>query len=210
VQKHIFARLAFIGASTTDGKGLGPGLRFCDVFRRFIAAERRGEELHRATERLRFPQVRGVIAESMVNEANKVDATLTIAVDFLFWFVYGRHQDRMASLNEGLALLDCVKGFVAVGTIPAVPRALVEWLPLDQRPSADELRRINERIAEWVAAHPNAILIPWAETAAAYPDLRQEDGLHTTEEGLIRIAEALVRALMAKGVALREDFAIVP
>lgn len=207
MRENIFERLAFIGASTTSGQGMP--LRFDQVFLELLAPQVYRESEVYANNRFGLLPQR--IGQRMVTWAKEERrARFVVAVDFLFWFAHGSHTDRMASLEEGFRLLEQLDCLIAVGTIPAVPMASKDLLPLHLRPTEDELMEINRRIAAWVAAHPARVLIPWAETAARYPEFRQEDGLHTTIPGLRALAMALKGALIAQGLAASGAFATVP
>lgn len=206
MSQNSIGSLAFAGASTTTGYGLS--CSFSSVFKKLLAPGvfRGGQTLSHSA----FPALPERVCTRLIEQVGENPPDLLVAVDMLFWFVYGRHQDRMASLEEGLAILGRLTCRFAVGTIPKVPLADESVLPLTLRPSEYELRRVNVRIAEWVAAHPNAVLVPWAETADAHPDFRQEDGMHPSLPGLVALAKALKGALIARGFAASEDFAPVP
>ena len=54
--------------------------------------------------------------------------SLIVAIDFLFWFGYGAGKDaegRMASLEQGLDLLEGLMGPILLGDLPDVRHAKV-------------------------------------------------------------------------------------
>ncbi len=199
--------LAFIGSSTTAGYGVG--VRLAHAFERLFNEpyyERHKRQwFDCAMIQLRLAPER--LGERMIERTNEHRPTLVVAVDFLFWFVYGPQPDRLALLERGLALLEQFTCPVAVGNIPTMAAAAIEGLPMELRPSADELARANERIKIWVSAQPSRVLVLWAETAAQHPTLRQPDGLHANVYGLDALARALARSLVSRNLVRREFFA---
>ncbi len=196
--RNLFARLAFIGASTTSGEGLE--VTFAQIFCRYLPADEDRRILDCGKAGFRFGPKR--LGEIMIDRALAFNPTIVFAIDFLFWFVYGEYLDRLASLEDGLALLARIRGPHVIGTIPSVPNASELILPSRLRPDAKTLIRINARITDYCASDPDCILAPWGEVAATFPGERQEDGLHSTLVGLDRLCLAMCRPFAARGNAL--------
>jgi hypothetical protein len=143
---------------------------------------------------------------------------LTIAVDFLFWFGYGRVggdelEARLALLEQGLALLDQVEGPILVGDFPDMRGADPRMLRASQVPSPGALEALNRRLAAWASARARVRIFPLAAFVAAAKGegiavehaavrlqlgreaLLQGDGLHATRLGVALIAERIAGEL---------------
>ncbi|HMN95091.1 MAG TPA: hypothetical protein PKC43_13890 [Phycisphaerales bacterium] len=149
--------------------------------------------------------------------------SLLIALDFLFWFGYGvmpenDEAQRMALLEEGLALLDPFTCPIVVGDFPDMSEAVGRMLSASQMPRAETLEALNARLRAWAAERENVILFPLArlvqslrsgeairigenEWPARAPML-QPDRLHPTAEGMIALAQQIVEELLASRLDL--------
>lgn len=216
-------RLAFLGASLTEGFGvqaeIGAPVWLGDVVR--AALKRETPPPKRTSSLLFFVDPRGVGAKA-ASEALAADPTLVIALDYLFWFGYGEFDSsaaRLASLDFGLAQLEPFRCPVLVGDLPDMRGALAgvpQMLQEKQVPDAAALAALNERLRAWAKAHANVVVFPLAELnetlragreftlrgntifASELPELLQKDRLHPTAMGTIvtwiGAADALVRA----------------
>ena len=157
-------------------------------------------------------QVDGAVAEA---------PTLVVAVDFLFWYGYGdgfrSDDDRLAQLEVGLAQLDRFNCPIVVGDFPDITVALGGKGPLGQPivtramiPNDVALRRLNVRLAQWLAERPRVAQVPlgpmltrmqagqeltmrgntWQPASIA--EVLQADLLHPTARGTIWVALATV------------------
>jgi hypothetical protein len=103
--------------------------------------------------------------------------TLTIALDFLFWYAYRATDadERAASLEHGLAELARIPGPLAVGDIPDMHGASEAIISPAAIPAADELARMNARIRQWATEHAattlaGTVVLPlsaWSQRLAA-------------------------------------------
>lgn len=93
---------------------------------------------------------------------------LVVALDFLFWFVYGTvgpearpmrtHEQRLEMLDHGLAILDRLVDAgvpIVVGDIPDMSKAGGGILLKSQVPPEATRLAANERIAAWIAERPS-------------------------------------------------------
>lgn len=163
--------------------------------------------------------------------ARQVDAaivyapTVTVALDFLFWYAYRSTDaaERMASLERGLAELARLSGPLALGDLPDMRGASEAILSPAAIPPPDELARMNARVHGWAAARPDTTILPlgaWSQLLAG--DQRIElapgetveprsllfvDGLHVNALGLwwllSRVDETLENELEADPEGLR-------
>lgn len=105
------------------------------------------------------------IGRDEVRHAIRERPTLLVAIDFLFWYLYGwegadgaafhTEEDRLASLEHGLAALDEVlratDAVVVVGDIPDLTQAHSTMLSVSQLPAVATIDAANARIAAWAS-----------------------------------------------------------
>ncbi len=222
----LFARMAVIGASVSDGFGLkreaGRNVKLAHLIEEVVVAEHGPVHAGGANMMFLNPQKLG---EKKVKEALATEPTLLFAVDFLFWFSYGnveREDDRFALLEEGLALLDRFPCPMLVSDLPdmrpalnGVPRMIFP----QQVPQAATLKKLNARLAAWAKERPRVTVVPLAEfvrrtfagdeielrgnkwTADDRERMLQPDLLHPTVAGTFAVALLACDAL----VDARED-----
>jgi hypothetical protein len=163
--------------------------------------------------------------------------TLIIGVDFLFWFGYGTMPgfpdpeqsaaDRLALLDDGLALLDEFDCPIVLGDFPDMSAAVGGMLSASQMPSEASLDALNARLHAWAADRDNIIIYPLEALSEAlrttdgpivgdcdwstieHDGILQSDQLHPTLDGLIAMAQQVVVCLRAHpahaGAAERVD-----
>lgn len=152
-----------------------------------------------------------------VTLALEQEPTLLLALDFLFWYVYGdmgrdtgtprEAEARLERLERGLLELDRFSGPRVVGDLPDMSDAVGRMLRPAQMPSAEALRAANARVSAWAADRPDVRLFPlstlvdqmrsgeslrigtyeWAPADAQ--KTLQWDRLHPTVSGLIAITQ---------------------
>ena len=226
---EIATRIAIVGADLSDGFGLQ-----LDVGARTSLAEIADLGLigvhdpvldQGATMLFVNPEA---TARQELAAATAKNATLLVAVDLLFWFGYGRGSDssRLERFERGLALLERCTAPLVVGDLPDMSAALQglsstdqgPQLRADQVPAPETLKKLNDRLREWAALHPNVIVLPMSELLgkvrgkdeirlrgnvwpkAVHEQLLQADKLHTTageprrlDHGASRSVRELVR-----------------
>ncbi|MEM9238198.1 MAG: hypothetical protein AAGB14_15610, partial [Verrucomicrobiota bacterium] len=70
-------------------------------------------------------------AGTQLDRLKRRDPTLVVAVDFLFWFLYGhpdRVGDRLAMFEKGLGMLEAIDAPLVVGDIPDTSAAVGHML----------------------------------------------------------------------------------
>jgi hypothetical protein len=222
------ARIAVLGASVSDGFGLDEEIGARTVFADVVDASLKTahESVYNKASAFFFSDPAGT-ARDAVEAAKKKDPTLVVGIDYLFWFGYGRvaaESDRAARFEKGLASLESFTCTVLVGDLPDMSPALEGESPLTHRPmlrreqipTAESLKKLNERLAAWSAEHANVVVVPVAEMLTrvrandeiklrgnvwpkdAGAKLLQKDLLHPTLEGAIAVwlvaGDCLVRA----------------
>lgn len=144
---------------------------------------------------------------------------LVIAIDYLFWHLYGvmPEAERLKTLEKGLARLDSLQGPVVIGDLPDMRHATLMLRP-SQVPSKETLAAANTRLAEWAKAKPNVAVVPLTDLVLAVMnskpvsmggrdytveqarELMTSDGLHATGTGLIALAQECLVRLKARGL----------
>ena len=92
---------------------------------------------------------------------------LVIALDYLFWFAYGKRSPaaRRRLLDTGLKQLAHLPCPVIAGDLPAMPPGLL--LHQNMIPAAAELKQLNRTIHHWARKQLHVTLVPLADTMAA-------------------------------------------
>lgn len=161
------------------------------------------------------------IARSQIAAAVAAKPTLTVSVDFLFWFCYGRLQNqeqRLELLEKGLALLQQLPGTVVVGDLPDASSAIGKILDREEVPSPETLSAANRRIRQWATTRPSVVVLPLsdfmatckankamklgpAECAAGKTrEFLQADELHPSQHGAAALALSVFGALSERGL----------
>ncbi len=174
---HVLERVVVIGASASAGFMLPHGLS--DALEATIVREH--EPIASSPNTLFFlnPLVYG---PKEIAEALEAEPTLVVAVDFLFWFGYGltnaegkplgSEEERLALLEEGLALIAVLDCPVIVGDFPDCSHAIGTMLFEPQVPSPESLAALNARLTAWAKDRPNVILLPFASLVASILETR--------------------------------------
>lgn len=170
---------------------------------------------------------------TLLRQALETRPTSVVAVDYLFWFGYGStgHPPgtegdataRRQRLERGLSLLaelaNQIPGHLLVGDLPDMSGAVGRMLSASQVPDEATRRRLNDRIAAWVAERPSAVLVPLSAImeqllagerfgASEAVPLLKPDRLHPTADGLVVVAREIVaRLVAARGRAAVPDAA---
>lgn len=121
-----------------------------------------------------YARPREVQVEQM-DAALAQNPSIIIAVDYLFWSVYGGRdttmtadaveRDRHDALEQALAQLNRFPGPIIVGDIPNMRAATGRMLSERNIPSLDQLDAFNRRIYDWADHRPAsgpAVIIPAA------------------------------------------------
>ena len=224
-------RLGILGASVSDGLGCfahetradgvyAAKYRLADMIA-LVCGDRPLEFEDRANFAMGFntkPAGRASVAAVLDAEPQAV-----LALDFLFWYCYGRHgpaktaeqaeERRMAAFEQGLSLLAQFEVPVVVGDIPDMSRAAGKAMPASFVPPLASIEAANARLAAWAADHPNVRVVPLAKmirqlhdeqlvevagkrfAATAEQPLLQADELHATPAGLAAITCVVVDIL---------------
>jgi hypothetical protein len=221
-------RVAVLGASVSDGFGLDEEMGARTVFADIVdaALKTTHDAVYNKASAFFFTDPAGT-ARDAIEAAKKKDPTLVVGIDYLFWFGYGHvpvESDRLARFDKGLASLESFTCTVLVGDLPDMSPALEGESPLTHRPmlrreqipTADSLKKLNDRLTSWSAEHKNVVVVPvaamltrlrandeialrgnvWPKDAGTR--LLQKDLLHPTLEGAIAVwivaQDCLVRA----------------
>jgi hypothetical protein len=167
------------------------------------------------------------VGDRSVKKAIEADPTCVIAVDFLFWFLYGADDGnggrladeaaRMDKLELGLALLERIPPGIPllVGDLPDMREAVGRILSPSQVPTPETLERANARVLAWIAGRPNTFRFGLADTTARLArgdpvlvagikieprpngPLLQPDRLHPTFRGTVTLGLQVADTLAA-------------
>ncbi|MSR69721.1 MAG: hypothetical protein EXS17_05170 [Phycisphaerales bacterium] len=188
---HLYDRIAVIGASVSDGFGVfirddvaaddltaaksavrrvPSGVNLSDVLRASVPTAP-GPIIHHYASGFFFSSP-GTVGKSEIDRALGAKPTLVLAVDFLFWYVYGTvnadgeimqsEAARVANLEMGLSQLDRVLAAgvpLIIGDLPDMRGAIGKMLSKNQVPAPETLDAVNTRITAWVATRPAVKLL---------------------------------------------------
>lgn len=160
-----------------------------------------------------------------VEQALKLQPTLVIGADFLFWFCYGdgaTDAERLQRFENGLKMLEPIQCPLVLGDLPDASPAVGLMLTAAQVPGSNGLAAANQRLKSWAASRPNVVIlslsnfmhaalanaplslhnqtIPAGRTRA----LLQFDKLHPSQRGCAALALAIIESLQS---ARPEQFA---
>ncbi len=173
---NLLDRVVFVGASLSDG--FGNNLPLSTLFEKAIRISH--EPPGRFTNSMLFLNP-GPEATRQIQEALRLQPSLLIGVDFLFWFGYGNVtelskrspgertesesaiEQRLEKLEEGLALLDQFLGPMVVGDFPDMWGADPNMLSPRSIPSPEALNRLNGRLLLWAEKRANVLVLPLAQ-----------------------------------------------
>ncbi len=105
---------------------------------------------------------------NQISKARKMDPTVVIAVDFLFWYLSAeqkhrgrgfRNLSRLEYLELGLAHLAKLECPLVVGNIPDAATSVGRVLSPAQHAGAETIAKANKRIREWAASRANVGLL---------------------------------------------------
>ncbi len=196
-------RIAIVGASISAGFG---GTPFGDAF----TAAAPTSKVDAAANVMLFRDPMADIRRQ-VAQARAFNATTVVAVDLLFWTVYGS-SDRAwhdAALAAGIAELEGLRAagaWIIVGDIPLITTASELMLPREAIPSEELLGAANNSIRE-LATRDRVLLVPltaWTEPLRAGTEvvlpggeklpaaaLMALDGLHANPLGVWYLLDRL-------------------
>lgn len=163
-------------------------------------------------------------ARTQLERLARREPTLVVAVDFLFWFLYGqpsRTGDRLEAFDRGLELLSGIDVPLVVGDIPDASAAVGHMLSSSMVPDRRTRQEANRRLAAWAAGRPRVSIVPlskFVESSESDSALRagplvlepgstrlllQPDRLHPSPDGCAALALAVMESLLDDG--LRQD-----
>jgi hypothetical protein len=155
------SRIAIVGASVSAGFGGAP---FGDLFT--AAATRSAVASYANIFLFRDP-----IGETkhQIDQAIEFRADTIVALDLLFWDVYGSTDPRWRDRAVGSALGELERArangaWIVVGNVPHITTASELFLARDHVPDAATLARYNEELATW-AKRERVLLVPFAAWA---------------------------------------------
>ncbi len=214
----VWKRMVVVGASAASGFGttseIGPGaksVKLADLVDRMI--RKKHDTVVDASNSFFFTNP-AQTAKELLAKTRSAKPTAIIANDFLFWFAYGGHEDREASLKSGTKLLEDFECPVLITLLPDMSGAVGKMLSRQQVPSVEELENLNVTIKKWARTQKHVIVVPLVSKLQAIrkgevvkigagkwpkgslPRILQDDQLHPTVEGLAMMAALSLESLV--------------
>lgn len=203
-------RIAIVGASVSAGFG---GLPFVDAFA--VAAKR--SEVDTAASTFLFRDPIGD-TKRQLSQAAAFKPTVIVALDLLFWDVYGSRDPgwRRQALETALAELDAARtagAWIVLGDIPLITTASELMLPRESVPDPASLAAANDVIRAW-AQRERVLMVPlaeWTEPLRSGAEVKLPtgekvsaqtlmaiDGLHANPDGTWYLLDRLDRFIEEK------------
>jgi len=159
----VLRRIAVVGASVSAGFAAGTETgRFLSVAKilQEVLRERDSAVLD-FSDPLFFtdPLKKG---KALVEIAQNSNPSCVIALDFLFWFAYGRvkcEEERESRLEVGLSLLDRFDCLKSVGDLPDMSQSIGIMLSAESVPRKETLKRLNSLIHRWAEKSKDARVV---------------------------------------------------
>lgn len=215
-------RIAIVGASVSAGFGGAP---FGSAFE--VAAPQSEVRSFASIFLFRDP-ISGT--REQIDQALASRATTIVALDLLFWDLYGSSSDawRERALGAALGELERARAagsWIVVGDVPQIVNAAEFVIPPAQIPDEATLARHNQAIAAWARGRPRVVLVPFAAWAAplasggevelvsgervAARSLVAPDGVHVNALGAWALLDRLDRFLEAEQRTPRDALVFV-
>jgi hypothetical protein len=180
-------RIVIVGASVSAGLG---GTPFIDAF----TAAAKGSKVATEANVMMFRDPEGE-SQTQIDHAVAFHATTVVALDFLFWDVYGSPDRawRERALAHGLAELERARAtgaWIIVGDIPLITTAADWMLPHEQVPTAADLAVFDQAIVAWGTGRERVIEVPlaaWTEPLRAGGDVELSPGEKVPAQSLMSL-----------------------
>jgi len=160
-----------------------------------------------------------VVSHKQIFDADRKHPSVIIAIDQLFWHLYGRfpnNGDRLKTFQNALNKLSSIECPLIIGNIPDASEAVRKMLSASQVPKLETIHKANQILNEWVKKRVNnkkpTVIVDLAEfmklcaankeiklSNITYPagvtrDFLQADRLHPTSAGISAISYAVMDA----------------
>ncbi len=156
------------------------------------------------------------ISQKQVSDTLDSKPTVVIAVDQLFWQLYGNFaspEQRIKTFKTALAKLDPIACPLVIGNIPDASHSLGKMLAASQIPKLETINKANLILKEWVKKRKQTSIIDLENfmslcvanqeiklkhityAAGTTKKLLQNDMLHPTPEGAKAISYAVIESL---------------
>jgi hypothetical protein len=179
-------RIAIVGASVSAGFG---GLAFGDAFA--AAAPRSKVDSWASTFLFRDPVGD---TKRQLAQAAAMSPTVVVALDLLFWDVYGQasaawHAQALDGALAGLEALRAKGAWIIIGDVPLITTASELMLPKEAIPDGDTLAKANGVIAGW-AKRERVLFVPlalWTEPLRQGADVELSPGERVPASSLMAV-----------------------
>ncbi|MGJ8656338.1 MAG: hypothetical protein ACSHX6_07800 [Akkermansiaceae bacterium] len=156
------------------------------------------------------------ISHKQVSDALKAKPSVIIAVDQLFWQLYGNFsssEQRLITFQAALEKLDPITCPLVIGNIPDASHSLNKMLAASQIPNLETVEKANQLLTSWVKKRKQTAIIDLASfmklsvsnkeiklkhityPAGTTKQFLQTDMLHPTEVGATAISYAVIESL---------------
>ena len=162
-----------------------------------------------------------VIAHKQIFDAQKNEPSIVIAIDQLFWHLYGRYdnkEERLKTFQNALDNLSAIDCPLIIGNIPDASESIRKMLSVKQVPKIETINKANQILSKWVekriqnkqrtaivdlssfmklcVANEEIKLSNVIYPAGTTRDFLQRDRLHPTPLGISAISRAVMDAVM--------------
>lgn len=218
---ELFSRPVIIGASVSDGyehkERLGGPMSDALALDRYLCeiTNLPADRFSNFSHRFCFVHPLG-IGHKQVSDTLKTKPSVVIAVDQLFWQLYGNFaspEQRIITFKSALAKLDPITCPLVIGNIPDASLAINKMLSASQVPNQETIALANQILTEWVKKREKTAIIDLASFMQlcvsnkeikfkniTYPEgstkkFLQTDMLHPSTSGVMALSYAVIESL---------------
>ncbi len=152
-QSLSFARTVVVGASVSAGVG---GETIADALKATLV---KPGEIRNLSD-VYFFRRPAAAARIQLSTARRLKPTVVVALDLMFWQVYGDDRKWRSRFDEVLRRIDAVPVPMLLGDIPDMRHAADWMLPSRVHPSDGELDEANRRLRDFARVRLRVELVP--------------------------------------------------
>ncbi|MEM7518670.1 MAG: hypothetical protein AAF368_17325, partial [Planctomycetota bacterium] len=173
VAEPRLARVAILGASVSAGMGLNKELHADADLAVVLDALIQSDSVVRGFGDNAFFMAPTAEAMRQIESLAAFEPTQVFAIDLLFWFAYGAHEEseRLEYFKLGLSVLSKIEAPLLLGDIPDMSGSIQSKslfsLKASYVPTKETREQMNAHLYQWAEERKNVVIIPVAKHVAS-------------------------------------------